>query len=430
MTSYTTSLINKIFTTASSRTAKNIYLVFLGNGFNAFLGFLTIIFVSRNLGPENFGVFSLVLAIFMGAAKLSDLGLNFAAARFVAKYREKEKEQGRYINVSLKYKIFLILIVSAVGLLSSNFLAINVFNNPLLIIPFKLSFLILPGLVLYDFYLALVQAREEFLKSIFVAAISSIFKLLAVVAIINYVTLTTLNSFAIYGIGPILGFLLAFLFIPKNYIFLNGNLEKERGEIINFSKWMGVSVLITSVSERLDIYMVSNMLGSYDTGIYSAGSRFAMLFSVLIGALGIVLMPKAASIIKIEDLKRYIKKVPILISGLIVLLIGAIIIAPWIFSITVGVEYAESVNIFRVLSASMIFIAATSPLSASFFSLDKPKYFTISSAIGIFLMFTLNLFLIRGFGAIGASLSSLITNAFLFIFTICYLKRSLSQQYS
>jgi len=420
------SIVNKIHSVASSRTAKNIYLVFLGNGFNSLLGFITIILISRNLGPEKFGLFSLVLAVFMGAAKLGDLGLNFAAARYVARNKGKEEKRAKYVGITLRYKLLLTLLVTLLGYLVSPYLAFSVFKQESLLIPLQLSFLFLPGLVLYDFYLALTQAYERFFKSILVSTASSAFKLFAIYYLFIKGYFSVFNSFSIYALGPLLGFILAFILLPKGYLRTDiKNLNKEGREIVNFSKWMGISVLIASVSERLDIYMISNMLGSFDTGIYSAASRFSVLLALISGAVGIVLMPKASAIVKKADLRKYLRKVPILVGALFVFFIAIYVSAPILFKYTFGGQYEASVGIFRILSFAMIILAARGPLSASFFSLNKPQYFAYSSMISIVLIFALNLAFIPSYGAIGASYSHLITRVLLALYTLWYLKKSL-----
>ena len=68
------------------RLAKHLTLVFTGNIFAAFLGFLAVLIVSRGLTVYNFGLFNMAISAMLIASRLSGLGMDTAMIRFILSY--------------------------------------------------------------------------------------------------------------------------------------------------------------------------------------------------------------------------------------------------------------------------------------------------------------------------------------------------------
>lgn len=66
-----------------SKTLQDLLKVLSGNIVAQGLGFLTIIIISRDLGPEQYGIFSLLLAIFTVATQVSDFGVSTSYVKYV-----------------------------------------------------------------------------------------------------------------------------------------------------------------------------------------------------------------------------------------------------------------------------------------------------------------------------------------------------------
>ncbi len=63
-----------------SRTIQDLLKVLSGNVAAQGLGFLTIVLISRDLGPSQYGIFSLLLAIFTISVQISDFGISTSRA--------------------------------------------------------------------------------------------------------------------------------------------------------------------------------------------------------------------------------------------------------------------------------------------------------------------------------------------------------------
>ena len=88
----------KVKNLAFSGTAKDTYILFLGNLLAAFLGFLFTIIMARTLTIEELGIFSAAINLFIILTSLSDLGLSSGVVNFVSFYlsRQNEKKANEY----------------------------------------------------------------------------------------------------------------------------------------------------------------------------------------------------------------------------------------------------------------------------------------------------------------------------------------------
>jgi len=77
--------IKKLF---FSKTARYSGIVFVGNIVAAGLGFLSMVIVSRVLGPYNFGILSIVMAVIAVINGLTDFGIGTGVVRFSSLYLE------------------------------------------------------------------------------------------------------------------------------------------------------------------------------------------------------------------------------------------------------------------------------------------------------------------------------------------------------
>ncbi|GAG62717.1 unnamed protein product [marine sediment metagenome] len=76
--------ISEIIQLSKSRIAKDSAIVLTGNTLSAGLAFITTILITRTLGPAEFGLFALALAVIGIASQFSDFGIGTGMVRFAA----------------------------------------------------------------------------------------------------------------------------------------------------------------------------------------------------------------------------------------------------------------------------------------------------------------------------------------------------------
>ena len=74
----------KAFLLTKSATARDTYVLFLGNLGSAFLGFLFTFFVARALNREDFWIFSAAMNLVVIISSLSDVGITTGLVNFIS----------------------------------------------------------------------------------------------------------------------------------------------------------------------------------------------------------------------------------------------------------------------------------------------------------------------------------------------------------
>ena len=133
--------------------------------------------LARQLGVENFGLFTLAFAI-IGYASIFDGGISRAVIREIAVFREDKHEQKRIISTASVLVIFLGIFSSVVLFFGSPFLVdfINVsdINSQNAQFSFKLLALIVPFFLINQVWLSFLEGHEEFANINIQRVISSV----------------------------------------------------------------------------------------------------------------------------------------------------------------------------------------------------------------------------------------------------------------
>ena len=111
-------IIDKI----KSRTIQDLLKVLSGNIVAQGLGFLTIVLISRDLGPSQYGIFSLLLAIFTVSVQISDFGISTSYVKYTSEHLQKRREIFTTVLLAkLLLAVFVVIFLSAASGRISNF---------------------------------------------------------------------------------------------------------------------------------------------------------------------------------------------------------------------------------------------------------------------------------------------------------------------
>ena len=211
-----------ILSKIKSKTLRDLLKVLSGNIVAQGLGFLTIILISRDLGAEQYGVFSLLLAIFTISIQVSDFGISTSYVKYVSENLSKAKEIFFTIVVS---KIVLSFIVALSLYFLSEYISVFFFESNIYA---KLIELISVAILFHSIYGVMVanyQAKQHFKQFAFMNIFHNLLKILAVVFIsFSFIQNEHLEYF-IYAYSFSVVFILLFLLLTniKNISFSNDN---------------------------------------------------------------------------------------------------------------------------------------------------------------------------------------------------------------
>lgn len=411
--------LKKIISLTQTKTAKNTYIVFIGNSIAGLIGMVLMIILSRILGPAGFGAFSVSFALFGLLAKFADLGFNFAMVKDISESRAR-KEKGEIIKIFETVffsKVVISLVIACLGFFLIDFVSVKLLRSSFTITGNRYVALFFFFFVFYDIVRVYFQANKRFLESTLVYITANLFKLIMVL-----VLLLLLPGFKDYILLYILApFLAALIFFRRTKIKLRLKLHKQVfKKLIKFSSWMGVSVIFAAIGENLNVFMLSSNLSAFQTGIYSAAEKFILPFYIFAGALGTVLISRTSEFLELSHIKSFIKKVAV-VQVLFLLLVIVVFPFSSLLPFLLGDKYLASVPVLQILIIAGFFSLATTPLNSIFYPMNKSVIFAVDSVIKVALIFILNQRFLLKFGARGAAFSLLIANAAVFLINYLFL---------
>ncbi|GAG58130.1 unnamed protein product, partial [marine sediment metagenome] len=401
--------ISEIIQLSKSRIAKDSAIVLTGNTLSAGLAFITTILITRTLGPAEFGLFALALAVIGIASQFSDFGIGTGMVRFASLYLKNDNQKANLMfKVSLKLKLIITTLVFLIGFFASESLAVNVFGKPELIFPLKLAFIGAFGTSLVAYITATLQARQSFKKFTFVNIITPFGKLTLVGLLFLTYKLNLFSALTTVIILPFIAFLIGSLIIPRDFLRAKGDENKTFHELFHFSKWVLVSVFCVMIFQRLDVLMLSYFKTTEVVGYYSAAFNLAFAISLVTGSLITVLLPEVSSLVGRNTIQNYIRK-SLKYTGLLVcFLVPVLIISGPLILFLYGTQYEGSIIIFTILFAIRLLGVVVSPLGLVFYTLNKPQLAAYLNVLQLSGNFMGNYLMIPVYGAIGAALSTLI----------------------
>lgn len=393
-----------------TQTSKDTAIVFTGTFVNVLAGGLFFILASRILGPSDFGLFSTVIATGMLATNIANFGIDTGILRFA-----KGEDFNKILSIALKSYLFLGFFIGIVGVLTSpliaSFLNQNELSNLL-----RIAFATIIFLLLTNFFVAVLQAKEEFVKASLVNIVSNVLRLILLVLAVIFIkiglTFITLIFFFVTITSVIFGRILLSVKLQKTG-------KRKFFDFHKYNFWIAISLILTTIP--FDNYLLLKVTGPIQVGLYAAPFKILTVFHQLSSSFSRVLAPRFTSFdtnlkAKIFALRTFVVVIPIAI----ILLLAAIFATPFI-NLVFGRDYEASAQVLRILSVGFLFFfASVIPSSIILYYLGDSRTSFIISIFRVFIFVVLLLVLIGSYKAIGVSWAFAITEIAVFSLSSMY----------
>ncbi|MGT2832077.1 polysaccharide biosynthesis C-terminal domain-containing protein [Streptococcus halotolerans] len=367
------------------------------------LPLLTVPYVSRVLSPEGIGINAYTNSIVTYFSLAGALGIALYGNREIA-FVQKD----RYQRSKVFWELVLLKFLST-GLASLCFLifisSINKWH----------SYFLLQGLnllaVMFDISWYF-QGVEDFKK---IVIRNTIVKFTTVA--LTFILINDKNDLGIYI------FLITFSMLLGNltvWPFLKNEIQKIALSELEVTKHLLPTIQLFLPQITMQIYLSLNksMLGSMDSvisaGFFDQSDKIVRILFTIVSALGGVFLPRLSSLFsegkKIEA-KRLLLKLIDLSNAISLLMIGGIIGVSSTFAIYFfGKDYAPVGPLMAVQSIMILFISYGNALGTQYLLASKrTKPYTLSAVAGLITNIILNIILIPVWGAMGATVSTVIT---------------------
>lgn len=422
-------LRSEIFGLFLSKTFQSTGVVFAGNLIASGFSLITILIFTRTLGPEIFGIISLISSVALLLISLTDFGIAVGLSKFVTPITDKTSPKVvSFFRIVFWIEVIIGLMLILFGLFFldplSDWLGGSHIKEPLV-----LGFIIAGVLSLNAYVPSILQALQRFWTITLLNVLSNFIKLLIVLILLftGYLSLWNILYTNLFTAITIL--LIGFLIIPK--LFISRINWKEDinsvGILFSFTKWLAVSYALNAAAARLDVLMLSHFRNTVEVGYYALAFQLSSIFPLLLGAIATVLIPKVSTLQTNEQLGKYIKKSIIGSLFIIPLILIGIIAGPSLISILFGQRFIGSTPILQILLLNYTLILIINPISFVMYALNKQKILTLMNALTLVTLFVLQIYLIPRLGGIGAALALLFNTSFAMIIMV-YLLVNFSKQ--
>lgn len=403
-----------------SKTLQDLLKVLSGNLVAQGIGFLIIVIVSRDLGVEQYGIFSLLITIFTIAVQVSDFGVSTSYVKYISEHLPSAREIFITVIVS---KVALSFLVIVTLYISSNFISEFFFGS----VQYKeIIELIAVAILFHSFFGVIVshfQAVQNFKFFSYLKVAHNVLKLLSIsIVSLCFSQEKHLEYFILVYVFVVI--FLIFVVGLKNYKLFASIKEFHFDYFIEIYKlgfWVFLSSLAVMVIMRLDIMMLQKMSSALEVGYYSVAMNLAMIFPLITASLVTTLLPKMEDFLHKNSIEEYVLKILSKAKYVIIILLLLEVLSPFIVSFLFGDDYEDSISVFQILLVAFTFGVIINPISVVIYSINKAYLLTIMNWVQLPLNYFGNLLLISVWQADGAAISTTILRILGGLYILIYL---------
>jgi len=387
------------------RISRNSFWMLLGLISTTLTSFVTIFFLTRYLGPDKFGIYSVALSVAGLFFPLADLGLDLHLTRTVSATPTSIR---REISKTLSAKVFLtaafwLLTVGAV-------LALNYSTEMILYVSlFAVSFLLLSLAQTFVGALRAIQKMKFESISLFSARIIGMIGVMILIVLKGSLLTIILAQL----LGSLVNAFTAVLFLRSQirvfdfHLNYNDLRERFRGALP-----FGLTAVFVTIYTRIDIVILSKMVDDSAIGCYNAAYNFIMGSMMLSTPLVLALFPVLSSTFKSDNRRANLifqegVKYSMLLG--LPLGLGSILMAGPIIALAYGQKFTGSILLLQIMSGIIPIQFASGMIGNSIGAVGYQGRVCATAAVCMAFNIIANLVLIPIMGAKGAAIAKIST---------------------
>lgn len=403
----------------------NMLWLFGDKAFRLGFGIFVIVYITRYLGPDNFGAYSYSLSITLIASCLVSLGLKSIVVKLILEQPSNCRViVGSSFILQLAFSLFAYLLLYTYVIFFES-------DNQLLILIMGASLFFKPSDSLRHYFEANLLSKYSVKVDMFVFVVASFTKVLLVLN--DY----SLLSFAIvFLFESILGFFCFYFLYFREFKITKIDFDTKTAFDLLSKSW---PLLISSASwivyTKLDQLMIGKFLSSSDVGYYAAASQLTDVIVFIPTIITASLIPLTVKYREIST-NIYLRKFQLIydlsIGGMFLIAAFVSVFSSVIISLLYGEEFESSRSILVIHIWSAVFMAMAIVSGQYLIFESKQKVVMLRHILGIALNFLLNYIFIPKYGIEGAAYSTLfslficnyITDIMSPITRICFIQKT------
>ncbi len=398
--------------------------LFAGEALSKFFNFILVFyFIARLLGDVGFGKFSTAYAFASLFLVFSDLGLTMLSVREIARNRD---EANKYVSNIAVIKIllaiftwsFVAMLVRVMGYPGDTIYAVYLLTLSLILNSFIESFSAVFRAYERMGYEALVKIFQRVLCT--VLGIAALNAGMGLKGVVNVYFIASLVS----GIG-------CYIILNRVFVKLRFNLDfKFWKKIIREALPIGIPIFFSGIYFRVDQIMLSVMKGDAVVGWYSLSYKGLELFMMIAaGFVGALFPVFSYTFKKSRESLLFMsgKAIKFLMVFIIPVAASVMLLSDKFLVSIVGESFVNSVPALKILIWADVIIFVNYVLTQLLIAINKQRVYAVSVVCCALFNVSLNFLLIPRLSYIGACITTVATEALLFILCFSAVSRHLGK---
>ncbi|WP_407409490.1 flippase [Methanobrevibacter sp.] len=390
---------------------KNMSWLLISQIIASVCGFIWTILMARYLGVSNYGIFGFATSLTGILSILMDLGISTHIVRHISTdYESAPKYLGNAIPLKSIFSIVtIVLTLIILILMKSNELVITV------TMLFTIEMFIKTYIYLFN---GSFQAFEE-------GKYQGIGNTILHLLLLIFILIAIFTDLGLIGIA--VSYIIAnFVALSYEYYVLNKNITKPKFEfdkdfckkITIISIPFAVNSLLYTLYYSIDVVMLANMVGTYETGIYNATYKLISVLTLFYSVYTAVIFPVMSRFFENDEsmlLISFEKSIKYLMLVIIPIAIATVFYSTDVIHLIYGHKYDAASSVLSILiwTVCLLFIsgATNSLLNASHKEAVVTRIYTVAAAFNIIL----NFFMIPHFSYNGAAITTVLSDLLIVI---------------
>ncbi len=399
-----------------ARLAAGLVHLLTGRGVTLIAQFVTLAIMGRALGPSDFGIIQLGVAVFVYVGFVNDLGLTLLGARDVDARDSGEALSGDLLGMRLALTalalapIVIVLVIAPVADAGRSVAAI-------LAVGFAVSALNLRWLL---------QAKERFVWIAAADTAGSVVQLLLTLLLVRGSHDLVGAAIAVIS-GPVTSTLVMGLVAPIDGA-LRPRFRAQGRQLLRRALPLGIATIATAVYYSLDSILLGLFRGSEDVGYYAAAYRIVLACLTLPFVAHAASLPIVAKLIHrdpesvtpvLESLSKYVLMLAAPIA------VGTTLCATPIVRLAFGPAFEASAVPLRILIWTCVSVSANVPFAVLMLARHRDRAYMTTTIAGAAANATANVAMIPLFGMVGAGATTMVAEVLVLV-SIIWITRDVS----
>jgi len=368
------------------------------------LGLVGNVIITRSLGVENYGIYTLLLTIIALATQFGNFGLHSANIYYVA---QKKMFLGMLLKNSIWFSVVMGVFVSGI-VLFINFLNPKIFDidSNLLLVALIIVPISLMSLLIKNLLVGIGEIKLDNKLTVYTRVIT----IVTLICVVTFYQLDIIEAIIIFGLGLLFGLIITYNKLRKvityRYKFSTRLLKK----ISKFGLKAYLSAILAFLVLKSDLFFVNYYLTKTDLGHYSLAVSFIDYIYLLPVVIGTVLFQKLSSLKKNDEKYKLMKKITLAFSGIYFLFLLVIyFISDFLITALYGAQFSESVVLVNILLIGIFFMGINTLFQQYIATTGFPRELIYYWLIALVVNVVININFIEEYGLILVAISTLIS---------------------